>query len=404
VSAILGRGRHLNALLITVLALVAALLVGAVIIVLSEEEVVGAWGNFLSDPAHAIDASWDAVYGAYSALLAGSIGSPRQIVEAIASGDGAQIRSAFAPLGESIVAATPLMLAGLGIALGFRAGLFNIGGEGQLLMGGVFAVFVGFSLTGLPAVIHLPLALVAAIVGGGLWGLIPGWLKARTGAHEVITTIMLNQIAIQLTLYLLSTTAFQRPGRNDPVSKMIEPSAQIPGFTGILRVHAGILIALAMVWVVHWLLFRSTLGFQFRAVGHNPDAARTAGIGVQSSTVLVLAIAGALAGLGGGVQMLGLQRSLTPGFSGGIGFDAITVALLGRSSPIGTMLAALLFGVLKAGSLRMQGATGTAPDLIIVLQALIVLFIAAPALVRAMFRLRERHVAVEPATTPGWSA
>ncbi|MBW3662985.1 MAG: ABC transporter permease [Actinobacteria bacterium] len=390
-------------MLITVLAFVAALLVGAVIIVLSEEALLAAWGSFLSDPLNAIDASWDAVYGAYSALLAGSIGSPLQIVDAVASGDGARIRSALAPLGETIVAATPLMLAGLGIALGFRAGLFNIGGEGQLLMGGVFAVFVGFGLTGLPAVVHLPLALIAAVVGGGLWGSIPGWLKARTGAHEVITTIMLNQIAIQLTLYLLSTTAFQRPGRSDPVSKMIEPSAQLPGFTGILRLHAGILIALGMVWVVHWLLFRSTLGFRFRAVGLNPEAARTAGIRVGRSTILVLAISGALAGLGGGVQMLGLQRSLTPGFSGGIGFDAITVALLGRSSPIGTMLAALLFGVLKAGSLRMQGATGTAPDLIIVLQALIVLFVAAPALVRATFRLRDRHVAADPAPATGWS-
>jgi simple sugar transport system permease protein len=299
---------------------------------------------------------------------------------------------------------TPLVFTGLAVALAFRAGLFNIGGEGQLQLGALCAVFVGFSFQGLPWFIHLPLALLAALVGGALWGLIPAVLKARTGAHEVITTIMLNFVAVQLVFFSLRSPVFQRPGRTDPISKVIEPSAVLPPLVEGLRAHWGIVVALIAAALVSWLLFRSTKGFEFRAVGLNPIAARYAGMGIGTTIVASMMIAGALAGLGGGVIVLGTTRNLIPSLGGGAGFDGIAIALLGRSRPAGVVAAAFLMGALRAGSTPMQVATGTPNYLVTVVQALIIMFVAAPELVRAIYRIRAERATGTETFAKGWGA
>jgi simple sugar transport system permease protein len=307
---------------------------------------------------------------AFGALFTGSVGS-------------------LAAVSETLTAATPLTLAGLGLAIGFRAGLFNIGAEGQLIFGGMAAVAVGFSLAGMPAFVHVPLALLAGALVGAVWAAIAGWLKAATGAHEVITTIMLNFIAMRITDYLLRNPPIQKPGRSDPISQSVLPSAQLPKllawFDPTLRVHAGVLVMLAMVVLVYWLLFKTTVGFEFRSSGSNPEAARYAGMKSGLIIVLVMACSGALAGLAGANQVLGVLGRASPGFSGGAGFDAIAVALLGRSHPVGVLLAGLLFGALEAGGRQMQVSAGVRIDLISIIQALIIIFVAAPMLVRAIF-------------------
>jgi len=291
-------------------------------------------------------------------------------------------------LSETLLAATPLILCGLGLAVGFRAGLFNIGAEGQLILGGMAAVAVGFLVPGLPMAVHLPLAILAGMLAGAVWAGIAGWLKAATGAHEVITTIMLNFIAFRLTDYLLRNPPIQKPGRSDPISESVLPTAELPRLLAAidpsLRIHFGLLIALAAVALVWWLLFRSTVGFEFRASGANPHAARYAGMRSGLIIVLVMACAGALAGLAGANQVLGVLGRASPNFSAGIGFDAIAVALLGRSHPVGVLLAGILFGALQAGGRQMQVAAGVSIDLIAIIQALIIVFIAAPMLVRAI--------------------
>ncbi len=292
-------------------------------------------------------------------------------------------------ISETLTAAAPLTLAGLGLAVGFRAGLFNIGAEGQLILGGMAAVAVGFMVTGLPWFIHLPLALLAGALMGAIWASIAGWLKASTGAHEVITTIMLNLIALRLTDFLLHNPPIQKPGRSDPISQNVLASAELPKllawYDPSLRLNLGIIIVLVMVALVYWLLFRTSVGYEFRASGFNADAARYAGMRSGLVIVTVMAVSGALAGLAGANQVLGVLGRASPGFSGGAGFDAIAVALLGRSHPVGVLFAGLLFGALQAGGRQMQVDAGVRIDLIAVIQALIIIFIAAPMLVRAVF-------------------
>jgi ABC-type uncharacterized transport system permease subunit len=394
-----------RAMLVPALAIFSALVIGGLIIVFSDPDVLEQWTFFFSDPLTALRASWDAVFDAYQALLTGSLGSPTGMWEAITTGEG--LVSAFRPLSETVVEATPLILTGLSVAIGFRAGLFNIGAEGQLIVGAIFAGFVGFTFIGIPTVVHLPLAILAGFLGGAVWGFIPGFLRARTGAHEVIITIMLNQVALRLLDYLLRGDVFRRPGRTDPISKPVEDTAQLPHLLGAnLRIHAGIILALLMAWAVWWLLFRTTRGFEFRAVGANPNAARYAGVSVPATYIVVMSLAGALAGLAGASQLLGgvTLYSLTPGFAGGLGFDAIALALVGRAHPLGIVAAAFMFGILRAGSTRMQAATSTPVDIIVVIQALVIVFIAAPALVRAIYRIRARRQVGAEVFTKGWGA
>lgn len=292
-------------------------------------------------------------------------------------------------ISETLTAAIPLVFAGLGLALGFRAGLFNIGAEGQVLMGGMAAVIVGFAFTGLPFAVHLPLALLAGILVGAAYAAIAGWIRAATGAHEVILTIMLNLTSYRLVDYMLRLPSIQRPGRADPISSSVLPSAELPRLLTFidpnLRLHAGLFLMLAAVFAVHVLLFRTRLGFEFRASGENPNAARVAGMKSGVLIVAVMALGGALAGLAGANQVLGVLGRASPGFSAGIGFTAIAVALLGRSHPVGVLLAGILFGALQAGGRQMQVDAGVRMDLIGIIQALIIVFIAAPLLVRAIF-------------------
>ena len=369
-----------TALLVPALAVLTAMIAGGFIILITEPEL---WRNFGGE---SLGDTLTEVKDAYVALFQGSFGSLRAI-------------------SETLVATAPLILAGLAVAIGFRAGLFNIGAEGQLLMGGLAGAYVGFALD-LPIVIHLPLVILAGMAAGAIYGGIPGLLRARTGAHEVITTIMLNNIAGPLTLYLLTTTYFQVEGRTDPVSDTVANSAKLPRLLGFLdrsdlRVHAGIIVALLAAYAIYWLLQKSTIGFEFRAVGFNPDAARYAGMKVGTLYVAVMAVAGAMAGLAGVMQINGVLFRATPGFSAGIGFEAISLALLGRSNPAGVVAAGVLFGALRAGGQEMQVGTDIAIDLILVIQALVVVFIAAPALIRAIYRVRTGEGAGQ--LTKGWA-
>ncbi len=367
--------------MVSVLAVFLALIIGGLLIA-STDERVGRTSTYLfARPADFLSAVWNAATGSYIALFQGAVFNPR----------GSSLAVQFAPFMETLTIATPLITAGLGVALAFRAGLFNIGAQEQIIMAGILAAWVGFALD-LPLVLHLLLVLVAGIVGGAIWGGLVGVLKARTGAHEVILTIMFNYIALYLLRYLLNTPAFQRPGDSNPISPILDPTAVYPLILGSqYRLHLGFILAIAATVLIWWLLNRSTVGFEFRAVGANPKAAQTAGINVSRSTILVMAIAGALAGMSGVAQVAGTEKVLTDGVAATYGFDAITVALLGRSTPWGTFAAGLLFGAFRAGAVQMQIQTGTPIDVVLVVQSLIVLFIAAPPLVRALFGLNPRR-------------
>lgn len=290
------------------------------------------------------------------------------------------------PITNTLLYATPLIIGGLGLAFGFRAGLFNIGGQGQVIFGALAAVWVGFNLS-LPPVVHTLVALVAAIIAGALYAGIAGFLKARTGANEVIVTIMLNSIAALTLGYVLAQKSWQIPGSNQPQTpEVAESAAFLPILPSPFKLHAGIFVALLAVVVFWWILDRSTLGFQVRAVGANPAAARTAGISVEKITTITMMISGSFMGLVGANEALGTVGYVSRDIAGSLGFDAITVALLGRNKPLGTLFAGLLFGAFKAGGYTMQ-PKGVPIDMILILQSIIVLLIAAPALVRWLFRL-----------------
>jgi simple sugar transport system permease protein len=384
---------------IPILAIISGLILGGLIVALTTEEVYTAWSR---SPFEAIQVGWDAAWASYSALFTGAIGNPARIVDALSSGDALEIRRAFNPILESLTKSVPYIFAGLAVALGFRAGLFNIGAEGQIFMGATTAVVVGFALTGLPAIIHIPLALLAGALGGAVWGFIPGILKAKTGGHEVINTIMMNYIAFRLSEYLLRGP-LQRPDSFNPVSPFIQDSAKLPRFfEDPIRFHLGFFIALGVAWLVYWLLFKTKWGFDLRTVGANPNAAKYAGMNIVVVTVAAMSLSGALAGLAGANEVLGINYNLALAFSSGYGFDSIALALLGKSHPLGVVLAALLFGTLRNGALQMQVSAGIPIDIISVMQALILAFIAAPAIIRTIYRLRVPTAGEEEIRVRGW--
>lgn len=364
---------------VSVGAVLLAVLAGSVMIAFTDENVQSAAGYFFARPGDLFAAVGQAVGGAYSALFRG----------AVYNYSADSFAQAIRPLTQSLTYATPLIAAGLGLAIGFRSGLFNIGGQGQMLMAAAGAGWVGFAWD-LPVGLHVVVAVAVGVAAGGAWGALAGVLKAATGAHEVIVTIMLNYIAFYLLSWLLATPGLlQAPGSANPKTPPMADTALLPHLLGpSYRLHLGFLLALGAVVLTWWLLERSSLGFALRAVGENPHAARVAGIDVGRSTVLAMLVSGALVGLAGTTQVLGL---ITTGFSydidAGIGFDAITVALLGSSHPVGVMLAGILFGAFKAGGSVMQASEGIPIEIVLVVQSLIVLFIAAPPLVRAVFRL-----------------
>jgi ABC-type uncharacterized transport system permease subunit len=360
-----------RALLIPTLALVTALIVGALIMVI-----------FGDNPLEA-----------YGGLFTGAFGSAR--------GWATTLRKM-----------TPLILTGLSVTMAFKAGMFNIGASGQFLIGTVAAVAVGVNFAQLPVVIHLPLALLAGILGGMIWGAIPGLLKVSTGAHEVIITIMLNYVAALFagwTVYAGGTQG-QTPGPLwDPTAGAVSEtpdvlaSARIPYIFGPpYRVHWGVVLAVLVALLIWWLIYKTIIGFEIRTVGQNLKAAKYAGIRVNWTIVLTIVIAGGLAGLAGAIETLGVNHKFAPEFTGSVGFDGITVALLGQTHPLGVVLASFMFGALDAGGAKMQFDSGVSADIIQVIQALVLAFVAAPLLIQTIYRLRIRRSELAQAPTVGW--
>ncbi len=363
--------RILRSLLIPVLAVITALVVGAVIM----------W------------AAGDNPIAAYKGLFEGAFGSAR--------GWATTIRKW-----------SPLVLTGLSVAVAFQAGLFNIGASGQFIIGTIFSVWVGINFEGMPPYLHLPFALVMGILGGMLWGAIPGILKVTTGAHEVITTIMLNYVAALFagwTVYAGGSQG-QKPGPLwDPTARAISrtpeifESAKLPWIFGPpYRVHWGVVLALLTIFLMAWLIYKSIIGFELRTVGQNFKAAKYAGIRVGWSVILAMMLAGALAGLAGAIETLGVNHRFAPEFSGAVGFEGITVALLGQTNPFGVGLAAFFLAALAAGGAKMQFESGVSADIIQVINALLLAFVAAPAIVRYLFRIRKRPEEKEAVPKISW--
>ena len=310
---------------------------------------------------------------AYAALLKGAFGSKRDIA-------------------ETLINVTPLIFTGLSIAFSFKCGLFNIGAEGQFIMGQIVAAWIGFSLTGLPTVIHMPLAFLAGALAGALWAALPGYLKAKLGVHEVINTIMMNYIALYFSHYLVMG-ALKEPGpipQTPPVAAAARLWRILPG----TRLHFGLILALGAVWLVYYLLFKTTLGYEIRAVGINPHAARYGGINVSRDIIIAMSISGGLAGAAGAVQALGVQFRFLDLFGFiGYGFDGIAVALLGRNHPFGVLIAATLFGTLARGAITMQSIAKIPKQIIGIIQATIVIIVAADEVLRRL--LKSRGVATQ---------
>jgi simple sugar transport system permease protein len=377
-----------------------ALLVGALFIIFTDIEVLG---GLLSDPIGALSLGIGRAATAYSALFRGAFGDPENIGKALASnGDVKLWARALRPIVESIVASVPLIFVGLGVSVAFRTGIFNIGGAGQYTMGAVggtiAALAFGAGVT--PGPIAILLVMIFGIIGGAAWAFIPGYLMARVGASEVITTIMLNFIAGQFVFFLVSNFEFiQKPPRIQPVSKELSQFVDLPGILPIaaLRMDISVIIALLTAVAVSWFLFRSTRGFELRAAGLNLAAAKYAGIGAGTSIITAMLISGAISGLGGALVAVGTIKQLSPGIAGSVGFTAIAVALVGGTRPSGVVATALVFGLLQHGGSLMQVQTSIPIEMLLFIQALVIAFIAAPELTLGIlknpFRRRPRSVA-----------
>jgi general nucleoside transport system permease protein len=367
-----------GSVVLTILAIFIALVVGGILIASTNADVQAASGYLFARPGDTLAAIWNSVSGAYVAIFRGGV------YDFTADNFGDGIGSLLNALGF----ATPLIAAGLGIAVGFRSGVFNIGGTGMILVAAACAGWVGFAVS-LPPGIHMILAVLAGLAGGGIWAFIVGILKARTGAHEVIVTIMLNYIALYLIDFLLNSPVLRDPSSNAPVSPAEKPTAVFFHILGPnYSLNFGFILVIGATIFCWWLLNRSSLGFKLRAVGENPRAARVAGIRINRMFVYVMVISGILVGFAGVYQVLGqITTGFDRGIDSGIGFTAITVALLGRSRPWGVFAAGILFGILQAGSYTMQADQGVNVNVLPVIQSVIVLFLAAPPLVRAIFRL-----------------
>ena len=381
--------RLLRSAVVPGLAVITALLFGAIVIILTDFDHLTQIGT---DPVAAIGGAIGGVFDGYGAMAAGAFGDPARILAALQSGAAADIATAIRPLTETLVAATPLIFVGLAVAISFRTGMFNIGGDGQLIIGALGATTVAIALqtSGLPALVILLLALIAGTLSGGLWGFIPGFLKARTGAHEVITTIMLNYVAAQIVLFALRGDFLRNPSGGQPISKNMTPWVDVPPLIPLpgLRLDFGFIVALLMAGAVSWLLFRTTKGFELRASGFNMTAARYAGMSAGGSMMLAMTLSGALAGMGGSFMVIGTVGQLSNDLSGGIGFNAIALALLAALRPSGVVLAGLLFGALTTGGKLMGIQSGIPFDLLFFIMALVIMFVAAPGLLRTIWRVK----------------
>jgi ABC-type uncharacterized transport system permease subunit len=357
-------GRIWGLLALPVISIILSVVVGSLVIIVSQWLVGGSL-----EPGLAIDA--------YSALISGSIGSFNAIV-------------------NTLVAATPLLLGGLSVGLAFKAGLFNIGAQGQFLIGALCSVIVGVWLRESPPILAIPLSIAAGMLGGAAWGFIPGFLKATSGAHEVVTTIMLNFVAIAI-LAAMVAGPLDAPGSDSPITLDVG-NAALPVFIG-RNGHIGLIIAPIMAALYGFLLYRTTLGFEIRTAGANPDAARYAGMSPRFLIVLTMSLAGMLAGMAGAFELLGVTKNMTASFGTTVGFDAIAVALLGRTSPIGIILAALLFGAMRTGATAMQIQAGVPRELVDVLQATILFFLVASPVIQRVFRLKGARSGLEDSTS-----
>jgi general nucleoside transport system permease protein len=341
-----------------------ALVVGAVVILASELIIPGQ----PFDPLLPIKA--------YLALIDGAIGIPPNLNAIVGT----------------LVASAPLVLGGLSVAFGFKAGLFNIGAQGQFLLGAIGCVVAGVAVSGQPSFIAIPVAVAGGLIAGGFWGFIPGILKALSGAHEVVTTIMLNYVAISLFAAIVAGP-LAVAGAPSPITPDVG-NAAYPVLIG-RNGHLGLLVALAMVGLVSWLLYRTTFGFEVRTTGANPEAARYAGMRPRTLIVVTMTICGALAGLAGTGDVLGVQHHVTSSYGTTVGFDSIAVALLGRSSPVGVLFAALLFGAMRSGAQLMQISAGIPAQLVDVLQATILLFLVATPVLQRVFRIRGAKTGID---------
>jgi simple sugar transport system permease protein len=386
-------------LTVTILAILTGIILGGLLAAATSLEVYDAFSVSFGD---GIKTGLNVAWSTYKALFTGSVGDYGKIKAALDSGDPLTIRRAFFPFFESLVQATPFIFGGLAVAVGFRVGLFNIGAEGQIFIGALAGAWAGYFFKGLPAIIHVPLALICGALGGAIWGFIPGLLKAKTGAHEVINTIMMNYISFRFTEFMLRGP-MKDPEEYTPKTPVIEESAKLyQFFEDPIRFHLGFFIAIAVAFLVYWLLFKTTWGLELRTVGSNPNAARYAGMNNVAATIIAMSLSGALAGLAGANEILGVNYRLVPAFSSGYGFDAIALALLGKNHPFGVVLSGLLFGFLRSGARQMQLQAGIPIDIISILQALILAFIAAPAIIRTIYRLKEPEVKEEGVTLSGW--
>ncbi|MFB9658335.1 ABC transporter permease [Glycomyces mayteni] len=391
-----------NSVMVTVYSLLLAFLIGAILLIVSDEYTRSTFSYFFARPQDALAASWYLVRDSYTALFEGAILNLNTL-ESYQAGQ-ADFGNLLRPLSETLTYATPLIFTGLAVGLAFRAGLFNIGAQGQLIFGMMGALIVGFSLD-LPIWLHLPLAIIAGGLAGGALGAVPGVLKAATGAHEVISSIMLNNIAALFLVWALGTSFLHSETKSDLVSKPVDESAMLPtllsSFNPSLRVNLALIIGFAAAVFTWWLLSKSTFGFRIRAVGFNEHAAATAGMRIGSTYTTTMTAAGALAGLGGAALALGVSSGgITTNTALDYGFSGITVALLGRANPGGIVASALLFGALKAGALSAQPDVPV--DISTLLQATIVLFIAAPALVKAILHLRTPRGGLVTLEAKGW--
>lgn len=357
-------GRIWGIIALPIIAIGLSVILGSIIIIFSEWLVSGEL-----EPGLAFEA--------YAALIDGAVGDFNSIV-------------------NTLVTATPLVLAGLSVGLAFKAGLFNIGAQGQFLLGALGAVIVGVWMRENPPIIAIPVSLAAGIIAGGVWGFIPGFLKAVSGAHEVVTTIMLNFIAIALLAALVGGP-LSVPGSTSPITLDVG-NAALPVFLG-RNGHIGIIYAVLMAAVYGWLLYRTTRGFEIRVAGANPDAARYAGMSPRRLIIWTMTAAGMLAGMAGATELLGVTKIMTSTYGTTVGFDAIAVALLGRTSPVGIVLAALLFGAMRSGAASMQIQAGVPAELVGVLQATILFFLVASPVIQKVFRLRGARSGLEGATT-----
>jgi simple sugar transport system permease protein len=374
---------------IFICSLISGLFVGAVVIVLTIPASRSSWGQLFSHPTHTFSVTGDTLGNAYGALLSGAFGTPSVFGHAITHFSLASWSVALSPVGSTITTAVPLAISGMGLAIAYRSGVFNIGAASQLIGGGILASWVGFSLGSLPMPLHVALGLLAGALGGFIGGLVPGVLKITTGANEVIVGIMLNYAMVGVLTYLISDTFFSELAGASPEGRVNLPTGSLPYLFGsVVGIDAGVIVAVIAL-IFGWLLLsRSRLGFEFELFGGSPGAARLAGIRQRRVFLVSFCVSGAVVGLAGAVEIIGVQHQLQSTFGGDLGVLAITVAFVGRNRPLGIVLASILYGVLQNGGLNMQGVAGVSYQLSTVIEAIIVLFMIAPALVTELYRLR----------------